>query len=76
MMRIAVAGGGGLGYLLALQLAQAANAYNVVVLSRSVGLPRVIPGARATMLMQHRQDPNSANSMSNSTLSTTAITTV
>lgn len=36
-MRIAVAGGGGLGYLLALQLSQAANAYNVVVLSRSVG---------------------------------------
>ncbi|GAB0142907.1 hypothetical protein EsHS_00003444 [Epichloe bromicola] len=35
MMRIAVAGGGGLGYLLALQLSQAANAYNVVVLSRS-----------------------------------------
>ncbi|QUC16129.1 uncharacterized protein UV8b_00370 [Ustilaginoidea virens] len=34
-MRIAVAGGGGLGYLLALQLSQAANAYNVVVLSRS-----------------------------------------
>ncbi|PNY25798.1 Uncharacterized protein TCAP_04278 [Tolypocladium capitatum] len=34
MMRIAVAGGGGLGYLLATQLSQAANAYNVVVLSR------------------------------------------
>ncbi|KAK2603567.1 hypothetical protein QQS21_004247 [Conoideocrella luteorostrata] len=34
-MRIAVAGGGGLGYLLALQLSQAAVAYNVVVLSRS-----------------------------------------
>ncbi|KAG5951685.1 hypothetical protein E4U53_002498 [Claviceps sorghi] len=35
MMRIAVAGGGGLGYLLALQLSQASAAYNVVVLSRS-----------------------------------------
>ncbi|KAK8920809.1 hypothetical protein VCV18_008114 [Metarhizium anisopliae] len=47
MMRIAVAGGGGLGYLLALQLSQAANAYNVVVLSRSVGLPNLISGAQA-----------------------------
>ncbi|OTA00773.1 hypothetical protein A9Z42_0010600 [Trichoderma parareesei] len=35
MMRIAVAGGRGLGFLLATELAQAANAYNVVVLSRS-----------------------------------------
>ncbi|OAA33550.1 isoflavone reductase family protein [Moelleriella libera RCEF 2490] len=35
MMRIAIAGGGGLGYLLAFQLSQAANAYNVVVLSRT-----------------------------------------
>ncbi|KJZ79615.1 hypothetical protein HIM_01084 [Hirsutella minnesotensis 3608] len=33
-MRIVVAGGGGLGYLLASQLSQAANAYTVVVLSR------------------------------------------
>ncbi|KAH7326077.1 isoflavone reductase family protein [Stachybotrys elegans] len=36
MMRIAVAGGGGLGRLLAMELAQADNAYNVIVLSRSV----------------------------------------
>ncbi|KAL7923605.1 NAD(P)-binding protein [Trichoderma austrokoningii] len=35
MMRIAVAGGRGFGFLLATELAQAANAYNVVVLSRS-----------------------------------------
>ncbi|KAL2202819.1 NAD(P)-binding protein [Sarocladium strictum] len=35
MMRIAIAGGGGLGYLLATQISQAANAYNVVVLSRT-----------------------------------------
>ncbi|KAK5987175.1 hypothetical protein PT974_11295 [Cladobotryum mycophilum] len=35
MMRIAVAGGRGLGFLLATELAQATNAYNVVVLSRS-----------------------------------------
>ncbi|KAJ4028181.1 hypothetical protein NW752_000436 [Fusarium irregulare] len=35
MMRIAIAGGSGLGYLLASQLSQAANAYQVVVLSRS-----------------------------------------
>ncbi|PHH87496.1 hypothetical protein CDD83_8818 [Cordyceps sp. RAO-2017] len=34
MMRIVVAGGGGLGCLLATQLSQAANAYSVVVLSR------------------------------------------
>ncbi|KAF4591888.1 isoflavone reductase family protein [Ophiocordyceps camponoti-floridani] len=34
MMRIVVAGGGGLGYLLATQLSRAANAYSVVVLSR------------------------------------------
>lgn len=40
MMRIAVAGGGGLGYLLATSLSQADNAYNVVVLSRTV---RVLP---------------------------------
>ncbi|RDA93727.1 hypothetical protein CP533_0217 [Ophiocordyceps camponoti-saundersi (nom. inval.)] len=33
-MRIVVAGGGGLGYLLATQLSRAANAYSVVVLSR------------------------------------------
>jgi ketopantoate reductase len=36
MMRIAVAGGGGLGYLLASAISQADNAYNVVVLSRTV----------------------------------------
>ncbi|KAG6005828.1 hypothetical protein E4U21_007600 [Claviceps maximensis] len=35
MMRIAVAGGGGLGYLLALQLSQASASYSIVVLSRS-----------------------------------------
>ncbi|KAL6922011.1 hypothetical protein FSST1_006037 [Fusarium sambucinum] len=35
MMRIAIAGGTGLGYLLASQLSQAAYAYQVVVLSRS-----------------------------------------
>ncbi|PHH59962.1 hypothetical protein CDD81_2321 [Ophiocordyceps australis] len=34
-MRIAVAGGGGLGYLLASQLSRAASAHNVVVLSRT-----------------------------------------
>ncbi|KAJ3528009.1 hypothetical protein NM208_g10421 [Fusarium decemcellulare] len=34
MMRIAIAGGAGLGYLLAKELSEAANAYNVVVLSR------------------------------------------
>ncbi|KAJ4194502.1 hypothetical protein NW767_010006 [Fusarium falciforme] len=34
MMRIAIAGGSGLGYLLAKELSEAANAYNVVVLSR------------------------------------------
>ncbi|KAF4345503.1 isoflavone reductase family [Fusarium beomiforme] len=39
MMRIAIAGGSGLGYLLASQLARAANAYQVVVLSRSVCQP-------------------------------------
>ncbi|PFH62600.1 hypothetical protein XA68_12852 [Ophiocordyceps unilateralis] len=37
-MRIVVAGGGGLGYLLATQLSRAANAYSVVVLSR---IPRL-----------------------------------
>lgn len=36
MMRIAIAGGGGLGYLIAAGLSQADNAYNVVVLSRTV----------------------------------------
>lgn len=36
MMRIAVAGGGGLGYMLATSLSQADNAYSVVVLSRKV----------------------------------------
>ncbi|KAF4955123.1 hypothetical protein FSARC_11924 [Fusarium sarcochroum] len=35
MMRIAIAGGSGLGYLIASQLSEAANAYQVVVLSRS-----------------------------------------
>lgn len=35
-MRIAVAGGGGLGFMLATALSEAENAYNVVVLSRSV----------------------------------------
>ncbi|CAF3609969.1 unnamed protein product, partial [Fusarium graminearum] len=35
MMRIAIAGGTGLGYLLASQLSEAAYAYQVVVLSRS-----------------------------------------
>ncbi|KAF5022792.1 hypothetical protein F66182_5156 [Fusarium sp. NRRL 66182] len=35
MMRIAIAGGSGLGYLLATQLSEAANAYQVVILSRS-----------------------------------------
>lgn len=35
-MRIAIAGGSGLGYLLAKELSEAANAYNVVVLSRFV----------------------------------------
>ncbi|KAF4982894.1 hypothetical protein FZEAL_1590 [Fusarium zealandicum] len=35
MMRIAIAGGAGLGYLLARKLSEAANAYNIVVLSRS-----------------------------------------
>lgn len=38
MMRIAVAGGGGLGYLIAEELANAGSAYNVVVLSTSVSL--------------------------------------
>jgi ketopantoate reductase len=38
MMRIAIAGGTGLGYLLASQLSQAAYAYQVVVLSRSVSI--------------------------------------
>ena len=38
MMRIAVAGGGGLGYMLATGISQAANAYNVIILSRYVGL--------------------------------------
>lgn len=38
MMRIAIAGGSGLGYLLAKELSEAANAYNVVVLSRFVSL--------------------------------------
>lgn len=38
MMRIAIAGGTGLGYLLASQLSQAANAYQVVILSRSVSI--------------------------------------
>lgn len=36
MMRIAVAGGSGLGYLLATTIAAADNAYNVIVLSRTV----------------------------------------
>lgn len=36
MMRIAIAGGTGLGQILASQLSQAVNAYQVVVLSRSV----------------------------------------
>lgn len=36
MMRIAVAGGCGLGYLIATGLSQAETAYNVVVLSRTV----------------------------------------
>jgi nucleoside-diphosphate-sugar epimerase len=35
MMRIAIAGGGGLGYLLASGFASAATAYNIVVLSRT-----------------------------------------
>ncbi|KAJ4133563.1 hypothetical protein NW768_005149 [Fusarium equiseti] len=35
MMRVAIAGGTGLSYLLASQLSQAANAYQVVILSRS-----------------------------------------
>jgi ketopantoate reductase len=35
-MRIAVAGGGGLGYVLATTIAAADNAYNVIVLSRTV----------------------------------------
>ncbi|KAH7204318.1 hypothetical protein DER44DRAFT_886040 [Fusarium oxysporum] len=35
MMRIAIAGGSGLGYLLASHISKAANAYQVVVLSRS-----------------------------------------
>ncbi|KAG5979580.1 hypothetical protein E4U55_005006 [Claviceps digitariae] len=34
-MRIAVAGGGGLGYLLAMQLSQSSSVHNVVILSRS-----------------------------------------
>lgn len=38
MMRIAVAGGGGLGYLIAEELANTGNAYNVVVLSTRVSL--------------------------------------
>lgn len=38
MMRIAVAGGIGLGYLIAEGLASAENAYNVVVLSRYVSM--------------------------------------
>jgi ketopantoate reductase len=38
MMRIAIAGGSGLGYLLAKELSEAANAYNVVVLSRFVSI--------------------------------------
>ena len=40
MMRIAIAGGGGLGYLLASQLSQAPSAYNIMVLSRTVSLVR------------------------------------
>lgn len=36
IMRIAVAGGGGLGYMIATQLFQAEAAYNVIVLSRAV----------------------------------------
>ncbi|KAF7560878.1 hypothetical protein G7046_g3253 [Stylonectria norvegica] len=35
MLRIAIAGGGGLGYLIAKEFSEAANAYNVVVLSRT-----------------------------------------
>jgi nucleoside-diphosphate-sugar epimerase len=38
MMRIAIAGGSGFGYLLASHLSRAANAYQVVVLSRSVSV--------------------------------------
>ena len=45
MMRIAVAGGGGLGYMLATSLSQADNAYNVIVLSRTVSRPSVRPHA-------------------------------
>lgn len=37
-MRIAIAGGSGLGYLLAKELSEAANAYNIVVLSRFVSI--------------------------------------
>ena len=43
MMRIAVAGAGGLGYLIATQLARAEQAYNVVVLSRSVSMSIPLP---------------------------------
>lgn len=39
MMRIAIAGGTGLSWLLTSQLSNAANAYQVVVLSRSVSIP-------------------------------------
>lgn len=49
MMRIAVAGGGGLGYMLATGLSQADNAYNVVVLSRTVSRSNVLHAARFTI---------------------------
>ncbi|OAQ74761.1 isoflavone reductase family protein [Purpureocillium lilacinum] len=59
MMRIAVAGGGGLGYLLASQLSQAANAYNVVVLSRFVRLPPPPPGLPPPLSLEAPLQPNS-----------------
>ncbi|KAG6055608.1 hypothetical protein E4U17_002856 [Claviceps sp. LM77 group G4] len=46
-MRIAIAGGGGLGYLLAWQLSQADATYHIIILSTSVRLPeRQGPGCR------------------------------
>ncbi|KAG5919451.1 hypothetical protein E4U42_006520 [Claviceps africana] len=58
MMRIAVAGGGGLGFLLALQLSQAGAAYNVVVLSRSVRLfpPHAKRSGRHVHVTQERPE--------------------